>query len=75
MDFIDKFKAIIETKKRVSIVTFFVVKVKHCGNLLSLSTAHELGLVILHLNTVTSQEASLDHILQKNVTVFTGSAS
>ena len=56
----------------MSVATFFVVKEKHCGNLLSLNTAQELGLVSLHLNKLTSKDAALDHILQKNSTVFTG---
>ena len=39
VEFIGKFEALIETKKRMSVATFFVVKEKHCGNLLSLNTA------------------------------------
>ena len=73
VEFIGKFEAVIETKKRMSVATFFVVKAKHCGNLLSLNTAQELGLVSLHLNKLTSKDAALDHILQKHSTVFTGS--
>jgi hypothetical protein len=72
VEFVGKFEALIETKKRMSVATFFVVKEKHCGNLLSLNTAQELGLVSLHLNKLTSKDAALDHILQKNSTVFTG---
>ena len=72
VEFIGKFEALIETKKRMSVATFFVVKEKHCGNLLSLNTEQELGLVSLHLNKLTSKDAALDHILQKNSTVFTG---
>ena len=73
--FIGKFEAVIETKKRMSVATCFVVKAKHCGNSLLLKTAQELGLVSLHLNklTCTSKDAALDHILQKHSTVFTGS--
>ena len=73
VEFIGKFEAVIETKKRMSVATFFVVKAKHCGNLLSLNTAQELGLVSLHLNKLTSKDAALDHILQKHSTVFAGS--
>ena len=73
VEFIGKFEAVIETKKRMSVATFFVVKAKHCGNLLSLNTAQELGLVSLHLNKLTSKDAALDDILQKHSTVFTGS--
>ena len=50
VEFIGKFEAIIETKKRMSVATFFVVKAKDCANLLSLTTAQVLGLVSLHLN-------------------------
>ena len=56
----------------MSETTFFVVKAKHCGNLLSLNTTQKLGLVSLHLNKLTSNDAKLEHILQKNSTVFTG---
>ena len=72
VEFIGKFEATIETKKRMSVATFFVVKGKNCGNLLSLNTAQELGLVSLHLNKLTSKDAALDHILQQNSAVFTG---
>ena len=59
VEFIGKFEAVIETKKRMSVATFFVVKAKHCGNLLSLNTAQELGLVSLHLNKLTSKDPAL----------------
>ena len=72
VEFIGKFEATIETKKRMSVATFFVVKGKNCGNLLSLNTAQELGLVSLHLNKLTSKDAALYHILQQNSAVFTG---
>ena len=72
VEFVGKFDATIETKKRMSVATFFVVKAKHCGNLLSLNTAQELGLVSLHLNKLTSNDEKLEQIFKKNSTVFTG---
>ena len=56
VEFVGKFDATIETKKRMSVATFIVVKAKHCGNLLSFNTAQELGLVSLHLNKLTSND-------------------
>ena len=45
VEFLGKFEAVIETRKRMTIATFYVAKGESCGNLLSLNTAQELGLV------------------------------
>ncbi|CAB4024140.1 Hypothetical predicted protein, partial [Paramuricea clavata] len=50
--------------------TFYVAKAANCGNLLSLSTAQELGLISLHLDKLTSKDAALENILQKHSKVF-----
>ncbi|CAB4039327.1 Retrovirus-related Pol poly from transposon, partial [Paramuricea clavata] len=50
--------------------TFYVAKAANCGNLLSLSTAQELGLISLHLDKLTSKNAALENILQKHSKVF-----
>ena len=44
VEFEGKFDVVIETKKRISVATFYVTKAENCGNLLSLTTAQELGL-------------------------------
>ena len=51
--FLGKFDAVIETKKRVAIATFYVAKGTNSGNLLSLSTAQDLGLISLHLHKLS----------------------
>ena len=40
-----KFQAVIETKKRYAVATFFAVNSSNSGNLLSAQTAQELGLI------------------------------
>ena len=50
VQFLSKFEAVIETRKRISVATFYVAKGKKSGNLLSLSTAQDLGLVSLHID-------------------------
>ena len=51
-----KLEAVIETRKRISVATFYVAKAANSGNLLSLSIAQELG----HLDKLTSKDAALD---------------
>ncbi|CAB4022955.1 PREDICTED: uncharacterized protein K02A2.6-like [Paramuricea clavata] len=70
VEFLGKFEAVIETRKRISVATFYVAKAANCGNLLSLSTAQELGLISLHLDKLTSKDAALENILQKHSKVF-----
>ena len=52
--------------------TFYVAKGKNCGNLLSLSTAQELGLVSLHGDKLMLKDGPLENILQKNAKVCLG---
>jgi hypothetical protein len=42
--FLGKFEALIETRKRVAVATFYVVKTLDSGNLISSATAQDLGL-------------------------------
>ena len=72
VEFLGKFEGVIETRKRISVATFYVAKGKNCGNLLSLSTAQDLGLVSLNIDKLTSKDAALENILQKNSKVFSG---
>ena len=43
--YIGKFDAVIETRKRYAVATFYVVNNKASGNFISADTAQELGLV------------------------------
>ena len=72
VSFMGKFDAVIETKKRMSVATFYVVKGQNSGNLLSLSTAQDLGLITLHLKSVSTKDAAVDNILDKHKSVFNG---
>ena len=72
VEFIGKFESVIETRKRISVATFYVAKGANCGNLLSLSTAQDLGLVSLHIDKLTSNDTALENILQKNSKAFSG---
>ena len=73
VEFAGKFDATLETKKRITIATIYVVKgSKNSGNLMSLETAKELGLISLHLNHVTTKDSTLDVILHKHNKVFDG---
>ena len=70
--FLGKFDAVIETKKRVAIATFYVAKGTNSGNLLSLSTAQDLGLISLHLHKLSTKDDGLAKIINKHASVFTG---
>ncbi len=72
VDFLGKFEAVVETRKRMSVATFYVVKGQNSGNLLSLSTAQDLGLITLHINNVSTKDAALDNIIAKHKSVFNG---
>ena len=73
MQFSGKFNAAIETKKRFTVATLYVVKgSNNSGNLMSLSTAKDLGLISLHINQVKTKDGSIDNILQKHSKVFDG---
>ena len=71
--FLGKFEALIETRKRVAVATFYVVKTLDSGNLISSATAQDLGLISLHINKLsTTNDKNLDKILSKHATVFKG---
>ena len=71
--FMGKFEALIETRKRVTVGTFYVTKTIDSGNLISSETAQELGLISLHLHKVsTTKDNKLDAILHKHAKVFHG---
>ena len=71
--FLGKFEALIETRKRVTVATFYVVKTPDSGNLISSTTAQDLGLISLHINKLSNtKDKKLDKILTKHATVFEG---
>ena len=70
--FLGKFQAVVETRKRLSVAMLYVVKGQNSGNLLSLSTAQDLGLITLHLNNLTTKDDKLDKVLSKHSKVFPG---
>ena len=79
--FLGKFHAVIETRKRYAVTTFYVVDNNTAGNLISADTAQELGLVTLHLNKISSHNKSstpvtndgkLNKVLEKHSSVFKG---
>ncbi len=45
VEFLGKFKALIETKKRIVVASFYVAKTTNSGNPISVTTAQELGLI------------------------------
>ncbi|XP_028414345.1 uncharacterized protein K02A2.6-like [Dendronephthya gigantea] len=71
--FIGKFEEAIETRRRVAVATFYVAETTDSGNLISATTAEELGLVSFHLNKVTeTKDRELQNILNKHSKVFHG---
>ena len=71
VQFVEKFEAVIETRKRVTVATFYVTKTTDSGNLISSETAQELCLISLHLHKVSStNDNKLDAILNKHAKVF-----
>ena len=60
VNFLDKFEDAMETRKRMTVATFYVVKGQNSRDLLSLSTAQDLGLVTLHLNPVFTKVPALE---------------
>ena len=56
----------------MTVTTFYVAKGESCGNLLSLNTAQELGLVRIHVDKLTTKDRALETIPQKNNEVFSG---
>ena len=69
VEFLGKFEAIIETQKRMTVATFYVAKGESCGNLLSLNTAQELGLVSIHVDKLTTKDRALETIRSFRKTV------
>ena len=49
-----KFEATIETRKRIALATFYVIKQYHRGSLFSATTDQDLGLTSLHLNKISN---------------------
>ena len=73
VQFVGKFEAVIETRKRITVATFYITKTTDSGNLISSETAQELGLISLHLHKVSStKDNKLDAILNKHANVFNG---
>ena len=79
--FIGKFDALVETRKRYAIATFYVVNNNTSGNLISADTAQALGLVTLHLNkiltptqfsTLVTSDDNLNKSIAKHSSVFQG---
>jgi hypothetical protein len=68
-----KFEATVETRKRVAVATFYVAQTPDSGNLISATTAQDLGLISLHINKVLkSKDAKIDKMLSKHAKVFSG---
>ncbi|CAB4006435.1 Retrovirus-related Pol poly from transposon [Paramuricea clavata] len=66
-----KFETTVETRKRIAVATFYVAKTTDSGNLISLTTAQELGLTSLYLNKVSmTKDKKLGKILDKHAKVF-----
>ena len=63
--FLGKFEAVVETEKRVAIGAFYVTKGINSGNLLSLSTAQDRGLISLHLHKLSTMDGNISQILNK----------
>ena len=79
--FLGKFQALIETKQKFDVATFFVVDKENSGNLLSANTAQQLGVISLHLNKISESSSNayphtndrkLNQILEKFEKVFNG---
>ena len=52
-NFLGIFEETIETCKRVTMATFYIANTLNSGNLISATTAQELGLVSLHLKKLS----------------------
>ena len=72
--FIGKFEAIVETRKRVTVATFYVANKPDSGNLISALTAQELGLISLHVHSISPStgDKKIDQILHQHANVFHG---
>ena len=79
VEFLGKLEAVIETRKRMTLATFYVVRAQNSGNLLCADTAQELNLISLHVNKLSQVSANvkttdpkLKKLLNKHASVFTG---
>ena len=76
--FLGKFDALIETRKKYTTCTFYVIADHKSGCLLSSQTAQDLGLVSLHLNeiqkkvSVKTDDEAVQKIVNKHPEVFNG---
>ena len=76
--FLGKFDALVETPRRYTTCTFYVVNNHNSGCLLSSQTAQDLGLVSFHLNEIqkklsaTTSDKAVQKIVNKYPEVFTG---
>jgi hypothetical protein len=69
--FLGKFEALIQTRKHVTVATFYIVKTLDSGNLIFPATAQDLGLISLNINKLsTTNDKIFDKILSKHTTVF-----
>ena len=70
-----KFEALVETKQKYCVSTFYVVSSKDSGCLLSMATAQELGLISLNLSAIKPVDVTdekLSTLLDKYRDVFKG---
>ena len=67
VEFLEKFDAVIETKKKFLSLPSMLPKAQKCENLLSLTTAQDLGLISLHIEKLTSKDAAIENNIQKNI--------
>ena len=71
--FLGRFTGTIETRKRVAVAVFYVAETPHGGNLISSTTAQDLGLISIHVKKVSaSSDTKIEDILCKYDTVFRG---
>ena len=76
--FLGKFDTLVETRRRCTTCTFYVVGNHNSGCLLSSHTAQDLGLVSLHLNqiqkklSVKTSNKAMQKVVNKYPEVFTG---
>lgn len=71
--FIGKFVSAIETRKRITAATFYVTETLSGGNLISSTTAQELGLITIHVNKISTQsDSKVENMVKKYDTLFNG---
>ena len=72
VNFLGKFEETIETRRRVTVATFYVAKTVDGGNLISVTTTQDVRLVSLHLKLSETNDKKLDSIINKHSNVFNG---